>query len=554
MDITKEHLARHSEQEFVNRFSMLVDSGAGLIHVRARETLRATVAVRKAVIADGGEYREWDIVNGFRHFTADNLYNHGIPGDDNVDIAQAFSTPLASLREARESDIVRYYVFINPQKFMEENPHLSQLLLMYAQMLPASQVCVILITPDEPLHESVGQSILSIRFEPPGLGELKESLEAILKSVEEDFEKGVAMSTEEVERICYVGAGMTKSQFEAFASIAVVEAGRQGKAKLTPEDLVSGVNTGKMDVVNSSDILELYPSGNINDVGGMENLKEWVRKRARCYGDDAREFGVEPPKGMVFVGPPGTGKSLIAKAISSVLGVPLVRLDFGRVFNSLVGASESRIRSALRMVESMSPCVLFCDEIDKGLGGISSGSSGDSGVSMRVLGSFLTWLQDSKFPVFTMVTANNIDGLPPELLRRGRFDAIFSTNLPTATERKEVLAIHLALRGRKIKDFPAAEVNEVIDASNRYVPAEIESAVKDGLIDAFDAEEEFGMEHVKMALARMVPLSKAFAPQIERMSKWAQDNATPASASESDKAKTATSASNRVRISSRRRS
>ena len=221
-----------------------------------------------------------------------------------------------------------------------------------------------------------------------------------------------------------------------------------------------------------------------------------------------------------------TGKSLIAKAISSELGVPLVRLDFGRVFNSLVGASEQRMRTALKMVENMSPCVLFCDEIDKGLGGI--GGSGDSGTSNRVLGSFLTWLQDCKHPVFVMVTANNVTGLPPEMLRRGRFDAIFSTSMPTAAERREVLRIHLKLRDRSIKDFPEDEVQEVVSLSEGYVPAEIESAVKDALVDAFSSDEEMDMGHVKKALQSMVPLSKAFAAKIQEMNEWAKANATPA--------------------------
>ena len=553
MDISKEHSERHSEQDFINKFSMFVDSGAGLIHVKAGETLRAALAVRKAVITDGGSYQEWDIVNGFRTFNSDNLYSNTVKGDDNVDIAAAFSLPLTALRETVATDTVRYFVYVNPHVFMDGNPHMTQLLLMYAQMLPSSNVCVIMITPDTALPESAAQSILSLRFESPGLGELKEALTTILESVAEDFSGGAKLTDEETERICYVGAGMSKQQFETHTSLSIVEAGRKGSSVLTSGDLIAGVNVGKMDIVNSSDILELYPSGDINTIGGMENLKDWIRKRGRCYGDDAKEFGIEPPKGMVFVGPPGTGKSLAAKAVSSVLGVPLVRLDFGRVFNSLVGASESRIRTALRMVESMSPCVLFCDEIDKGLGGISSGSSGDSGVSMRVLGSFLTWLQDSKFPVFTMVTANNIDGLPPELLRRGRFDAIFATSLPTPTERREVLRIHVAARGRSLDDFDDADVNAVVDASNRYVPAEIESAVKDGLIDAFDAGEEFNMEHVRGALIRMVPLSKAFAVQIEKMGRWAAENATPASATEEQRAKVAAAGANRKRITSRRR-
>lgn len=535
MHITKEHIDRNSENEFVQRFSTHVDSGAGLIHVRSNEIFRATVAVRKAVVTDGGFYKEWDVVNGFREFDIATCYEHDKSGkdEDTVDLGNAFQQPLQALRaETASEDKIRYFVFVSPQVFMDNNPMISQLLLMYAQLLPASSVCVILITPDAPLPETVPQNILSLRFETPGLSELKKSLTDIIERVKDEFDNGVSISDEEMDKICYIGAGMSEQQFSSYVSLAIVQAGRDGKDKLECNDIITGVNIGKTDIVNSSDILELYPSANIDDIGGMENLKDWVRKRAGCYSDEAKAFGIEPPKGMVFVGPPGTGKSLAAKAVSSVLGVPLVRLDFGRVFNSLVGASESRIRVALRMVESMSPCVLFCDEIDKGLGGIAGGSGGDSGVSMRVLGSFLTWLQDCKHPVFTMVTANNTDGLPPELLRRGRFDAIFATTMPTVSERREVLRIHLGLRGRDINDFPDDKVALVLDACKDYVPAEIESAVKDGLIDAFDSETDFSMEHVRDALIRMVPLSKAFSRQIQAMSDWSKNNATPASMSE----------------------
>ena len=549
MDITKEHLARHSEQSFVRKFSILVDSGAGLIHVRANEIMRAALSVRKAVVTDNGVYREWDVVNGFREFNAESLFNHDMTGDGTIDLGDAFSQPLAAVRNPQPTNpgSIRYFVYLNPQAYMENNPHMAQLLLMYAQVLPSSNVCVILITPDAPLPESAPQSLLSLRFETPGLGELREALAGIIDKVKDEFPDGCEVTEDTLDRICYVGAGMSEQQFSAHASLAIVEAGRDGNTTLTVDNVITGLNAGKTDIVNSSDILELYPSANIEDIGGMENLKEWVRKRARCYSDDAKDFGIESPKGMVFVGPPGTGKSLAAKAVASVLGVPLVRLDFGRVFNSLVGASESRIRTALRMVESMSPCVLFCDEIDKGLGGIAGGSGGDSGVSMRVLGSFLTWLQDCQYPVFTMVTANNIDGLPPELLRRGRFDAIFATGMPTDAERREVLRIHLSLRNRAIEDFPPAEVEAVIAASNRYVPAEIESAIKDGLVDAFDADEDFTMEHVRQALARMVPLSKAFAPQIKKMSDWAAENATAASASEEERKRLVAASKNKQR-------
>lgn len=553
MDVAGTHAERHSEEDFRKQLLMLVDSGAGVIHVRAVEILRAVTAIRRTAILDGGEYREWDVVNGNRDFKATNQSNEGMVGDNNPDISSAFQEPLEAMRKAELSaENTKYFVYVNPHAYMENNPHMEQLLLMYNEYLPSCRICVILVTPDQPLPASAaGDSILSLHFNTPGLKELRVACRAIINGASEDFDEGADVDDDGIDRICYAGAGMTGLQFDTFTSLAAVKAARDSCAMLTTADLVKEVSLGKTEIVNGSDVLELYKSTDISEVGGMENLKEWVAKRSRCYSDEAREFGVEPPKGIVLVGIPGSGKSLVAKAISGELGVPLVRMDFGKVFSSYVGSSEQRVRSALRMVESMAPCVLLADEIDKGLGGISGGGGSDSGVSMRVLGSFLTWLQDCEFPVFTMMTANNVDALPPELLRRGRFDAIFSTTLPTANERREVLAIHLKKRGRSITDYDEDSIMEVVDASDRYVPAEIESAVKDALVDSFSNSEELTMQHVLHALQTMVPLSKSFAVQIDKMNKWAVDNATPVSLSDAERHQRV--AANRKRVSTRRR-
>ena len=182
-------------------------------------------------------------------------------------------------------------------------------------------------------------------------------------------------------------------------------------------------------------------------------------------------------------------------------------------------------RAALQMAEDMAPVLLFADELDKGLGG-AGGGGGDNGTSSRVLGTFLTWLQECKSPVFVMATANRVDGLPPELLRRGRFDQIFSIGLPSDVERLEVLNIHLRKRGKTL-EFSKEEIFQFTTASRDYVPAEIESAVKDALILAFNAKEELGMSHVLDSLKDMVPMSKSNAASIARMVEWAKDNATP---------------------------
>lgn len=223
------------------------------------------------------------------------------------------------------------------------------------------------------------------------------------------------------------------------------------------------------------------------------------------------------------------GKSLVAKATASVLGVPLIKLDFARVFSKYVGDSERQIREALKMVESMAPVCCLIDEIDKGLGG--AGGSGDSGTSSRVLGTFLTWLQDCKAPVFCVVSANRIEGLPPELLRKGRFDKIWSVAMPDPDERRDVLEIHLRKRNRSIEEFTEPELDEFLLASEGYIPAEIEAAVKDALVGAFSDPSAEGLEmrHLIAALKDMVPLSRSHKENIEKILNWARENATPVS-------------------------
>ena len=526
MDVTSGVANRHSEEEFLEKFSTLIDAGAGTIHVRTGEVIRAAIAIRKHALLENGVIQEWDVVNGFRNITNETFSAVLQQGDGNVDATAAMFAPLQSLRSGDGVTDIKYFVYLNPHPFFENNPVMAQLLALYRYALPSTNVVVVLITPDIPLRDELSSTVIALGFSPPGLAELRKSLEVIVNSTAPSLDNGSALTEEDIDKVCYVGAGLSKTSFEIYSALSIIQGAREGRDCIHVDDLVKGVSVGKTEVVQTNDILELYPTTDINNVGGLENLKAWVARRKNCYSDEAKAFGIEPPKGLVLVGVPGSGKSLTARAIASEFGVPLVRLDFGRVFNSLVGASEHRMRTALTMVEDMAPVVLFVDEIDKGLGG--AGGSGDSGTSSRVLGSFLTWLNDCKQPVFTIVTANNVTHLPPEMLRRGRFDGIFSTSLPTARERREVLRIHLGLRNRDISEFSASEIAGIVNISEGYVPSEIESAVKDALIDAYSEGEELQYKHIERAFAAMVPLSKAFAPQIEAMTAWAKANATPA--------------------------
>ncbi len=519
----------NSELSLMEHIYKLADAGASVIQIRTKEQVRTALVLRKNILTSGdSEYREWDVVNGFRNFTRENYVDHRIEGNKD-DFMEALETPLKEIRDIKSNvnahpDRIHYFVFVDPQPFMENNSYGAQLIQQYGAILPTSNVCIILVTPNVSLGALPSGAVLVAEMNTPSALELQDVLEKIVEKSSEDFAGGSELVDEDIRKLSYLGLGLSLFEFETYAAISIIDASTKGDEAITYQTLSDGISKGKTEVVKQSDILELTHSADMADVGGMMRLKDWVASRANCYSDSAKEFGIEPPKGIVLCGVPGTGKSLAARSIASELGVPLVRLDFGKVFSKYIGDSESRINAALKTVEEMAPCVLFLDELDKGLGGSGAGG-GDNGTSSRVLGSFLSWLQDCKAPVFVMVTANRTDGLPPELLRRGRFDQIFSVGLPTDQDRTEVLNIHLRKRNKEQK-FSKEEIFAFTKASKDYVPAEIESAVKDGMIDAFNNKEILGMPHILRALEEMVPMAVSNKDQIARIVEWAKENAT----------------------------
>lgn len=526
----------NSETALMQSIHRLSDAGGSVIHVRTREPLRAALVLRKHLIGADSPYKEWDVVNGVRVFTRENFTEHRIAGSE-MDFMQALMAPLVELRTPTSAinaapDKVHYFVFVDPHPYIENNPVVIELLQQYAAILPTTNVCTILVTPDIKLSSVPVGTVLVTDLATPTVEELSAVTQRLIGDAAKDkttFPQGSKLGKEDVVKIANMGLGLSLFEFETYVAISIIEAGEAGEKSITPSRILDGVAKGKTAIVRQSEILELTHAEDIDNVGGMGKLKEWIAARAKCYSEEAVDFGIEPPKGMVLVGVPGTGKSLVAKVTASVLDVPLVKLDVGRVFSKYVGDSESRMREALKMIEGMAPVVLFVDEIDKGLGG--AGGGGDSGTSSRVLGSFLTWLQECKAPVFVVVTANRVDGLPPELLRRGRFDQIWSVTMPDMDERKEVFEIHLRLRGRSIEDFSEEDLQEFLRASEGYVPAEIESAVKTGLINAFNDLDSEGLEmhHIIDALKEMVPMSKSHKANIDAIVAWAKDNATPVS-------------------------
>ena len=281
----------------------------------------------------------------------------------------------------------------------------------------------------------------------------------------------------------------------------------------------------KKQVIRQTGILEFYSSHeSLKNVGGLDKLKQWLQIKKNSFTEKARQYGIPNPKGLFLVGIQGTGKSLSAKTIANEWRLPMLRLDVGQLFGGIVGESENKTRQMIQLAEAMSPCVLWMDEIDKAFGNISGGSDGDSGTSRRVFGSLITWMQEKTSPVFIVATANNVEILPAELLRKGRFDEIFFLNLPNHRERQEIFKVHLQkLRPHRLREF---NLSALAHASEDFSGAEIEQSIIDGMSLAFadvskGNSRDFTTDDILKACGDTTPLAKVAMKQIEDLKFWA---------------------------------
>jgi SpoVK/Ycf46/Vps4 family AAA+-type ATPase len=368
---------------------------------------------------------------------------------------------------------------------------------------------------------------------PPELEEYVSLVEAALPDHEERLRIMLAwisancrqmpssINEEVLHRAAAVSAGMTSHQLQVGLASSVVK--RRG---LIPA-VVTDLTAQKVMVVKKTELLECIETGEkLENVGGLECAKSYLRKRKLAFCRAAKCYGLPTPKGIVLVGPPGVGKSLLAKAVADVMGLPLVRFDMGRIHGSLVGQSEERMRRALSLIDNMSPVICWVDEIEKAFAG-ASGPSGDSGVGQRVFGTFLSWSSERSTPVFIVATANAISQLPPEFLRKGRFDEIFFVDLPTPEERATILDVLLRKRGQNSQGLITASL---IAKTERFAGAELEQAIVDALFDSFsDNQRPLTAADLEAAASRTVPVADSMRSEIEELRRWGRANARPAS-------------------------
>ncbi len=410
------------------------------------------------------------------------------------------------------------YIFKDLHPFLE-SPTVTRWLRDAIASFKGTEKIMILMSPYQKTPPELEKDLVVLDFPLPEAGELGEVLERVLRK-----SRVRPPSPEVREKLVRAALGLTLDEAEKVYRKAIVQSGRLS------EEEVEIVLSEKKQLIRRNGILEyLEEDETIDEVGGLEELKRWLTQRAEAFSDKAREYGLPQPKGMLILGVPGCGKSLIAKTTSKLWGLPLLRLDMGRVYDgSMVGKSEANLRSALKTAESISPAILFIDELDKAFAGSAGSSDSDGGTSSRIFGSFLTWMQEKRSPVFVMATANRVDRLPGEFLRKGRFDEIFFVDLPTPLEREAIFRIHLRKRRRDISRF---DLEELAKVSEGFSGAEIEQAIVAAMYEAFAQGREFNQLDIIAAIKSTLPLSRTMTEQVTALRDWARQRARPASAS-----------------------
>ena len=423
--------------------------------------------------------------------------------------------PIEAITHIQQSKASAIYVLKDFHPFLED-PHVVRRLRDAAHELRGTYKTIVILSPRLNLPVELEKDVHLIDFPLPDLRELVDLFKGVVKSAQEADKSSIQLDNAQAETMVRAAQGLTLLEAEnAFAKSLVDDGVMDGKD-------VQIVLQEKEQIIRKSGILEFYPAdARLNEVGGLKTLKSWLAVRADAYSKSASDFGLPGPKGLLLLGAPGCGKSLTAKAVASAWQLPLLKLDFGKVFAGLVGSSEENVRRALKVAEGVAPAILWIDEIEKGLAGGVSGQ-GDSGTSARVFGTFLTWMQEKKSQVFVIATANRIEALPPELLRRGRFDEIFFIDLPDDKSRQEIFRIHLAKRKRKPEAFDLAALAQATDG---FSGAELEHCITEGMFAAYHQRRDINTADLLSAAQTLVPLSVTYGEELTRIRTWCRNRA-----------------------------
>lgn len=488
-----------------------------LIWIQNTEEVRVERTILEAAAAAKRETIFWDCATGFTDAV-------GAPIAEKID-------PLAALRDIRAAKGRKVYVLRDLHRWLGQ-PTVCRMIRTLARELqsaPASDSrAVVVLSPATEIPPDIAPHAVVVEFPLPDREEIGEILDTAIRAQNERRkDKGLAPIKINGTRDDAIDAavGLAAEQIASCYARSIVRHGAVDPATVYAE---------KRRVIAAERVLQWYdpdPRG-LEAVGGLEELKSWLNSRKVAFSPEAREYGLEPPRGVMLVGIPGCGKSLTAKAVATAWGLPLLRLDIGALRSKWVGESEANIRRALAVAETVSPCIVWIDEIEKALAG-ATGQQGDGGVSADALGTILSWMQERRGSVFVIATANDVSVLPPELLRKGRFDELFFIDLPTATEREAIL--RAAVQKHCSKQQPKIKYNseELLARTQGFTGAELDALVPDAMFRAFADSKRTLMTKDLLAVARTVaPLSETAGERITALRRWAKGRARPASAIE----------------------
>ncbi|MBV6458121.1 MAG: ATP-dependent zinc metalloprotease FtsH [Fimbriimonadaceae bacterium] len=495
--------------DVIRELEVLVRAKYSVLYLNTWEESRVEDALKDICTKLNRKLYVWSVTQGMKPALASaNRPGPALPGE------------LEALAQVHEGPEFAVFLLKDFHAYMKDY-RVVRLLRDLSSRLRGRAQTLILCAPTLNLPVELEKDVTVIDFPLPGRQDIEEMVDLALKATES---QGVtAPEPEERELIVKSAYGLTMHEIESSFARSLVE-----KKKLDVETLLEE----KKQIVRKSGLLEFYPAeAKLADVGGMDLLKDWLNKRQEAFTDKAKDFGIPAPKGILLLGVQGCGKSLLAKAIAATWNLPMLKMDIGRIFGSLVGQSEENIRRAIRIAESVSPCCLWADELEKGFAGIGSSGVSDSGTTMRVFATFLTWMQEKTRPVFIIATANDVTALPPELLRKGRFDEIFFVDLPDREEREDIFRIHLSKRKRDPANY---DIPEIAKLTKGFSGAEIEQVVVGALYYAFDAGRELNMDDLKKEADQLVPLSVMMAEDIDELRDWARMRTRPSSTQDGD--------------------
>ena len=459
-----------------------------------------------SIAATSGEYLplfRWTITDGLQRI------------DIALEPQMLNSEPTDVLKHIRAVSKPGLYILLDFHPFLDDPVHV-RLLKDICIRYPKIARQIVLISHKVALPRELESYSARVDLALPNEAERRKIIERIANEWSRENQGSKVQADAKAHKLLVQNlAGLTYADTERLARNAVFHDGAISKSDLP------GVMKAKYELLNRGGALQFeYETERLKDVGGMERLKTWLAQRKPAFRRDGTAPHLDPPKGILLIGVQGCGKSLAAKATAGIFGVPLVRLDFGSLYDKYHGETERKLRESLKTADVMSPCVLWIDEIEKGI----AGRGGETGTTQRVLGSFLTWLAEKKSTVFIVATANDISAMPPELVRKGRFDEIFFVDLPGKRVRASIFAIHLTSRGQALKNF---DIEKLSTISKGFSGAEIEQAVVSALYAAHAKEQSLSTEHLGQEIQQTKPLSIVMSERISALRLWADGRTVP---------------------------